>query len=100
MAADEESQSRLRVVIADDDPLAREMIAAIIGSEPSLELVGQAEDTDTAVDAVLEHSPDVAILDWVMPGGGGGRAAADIAQGAPGDGGDRSHRRGHRGRRP
>ncbi len=84
MSAGDESPGRIRVVIADDDPMARELLAAIIASEPSLELVGQGEDTESAVEAVLEHRPDVAVLDWVMPGGGGARAAGRIVRESPG----------------
>ncbi len=78
-----ESQTHLRVVIADDDPLAREIIAAVIESESSLALVGRGEDAASAVEAVLEHNPDVAVLDWVMPGGGGSMAAARIVRECP-----------------
>jgi DNA-binding NarL/FixJ family response regulator len=83
MGTDGESPSRLRVVIADDDPVAREMVAAIIASDASLHLVAQCDDTASAVESVLEHSPDVAVLDWVMPGGGGARAAKHIVRERP-----------------
>ena len=74
---------QLRVVIADDDPLVREIVATVIRAERSLTLVGESEDTASAVEAVLEHSPDVAVLDWVMPGGGGAMAAARIVRERP-----------------
>ena len=60
----------LRLIIADDDALARALIEAIVERDRELELVGSAEDADRAIELAGEHQPDVAVLDWVMPGGG------------------------------
>jgi DNA-binding NarL/FixJ family response regulator len=68
----------IRLVIADDEEDIRGLLTAIIESEPSLELVGSASDTEETIRIVGEEKPDVAIVDWVMPGGGGGRAAGEI----------------------
>ena len=75
--------SSLRVVVADDDPLARALVSEIVSGAEDLELVGAAEDAPSAVALVLEHSPDVAVLDWMMPGGGGPFAAREIVQSSP-----------------
>jgi len=74
---------RIRVIVADDDPLARELVAAIVEGDESLELVASAEDADGAVDLAAQHTPDVAVLDWVMPGGGGPQAARGIEKVSP-----------------
>lgn len=65
-------------MIADDDQLARAMIVAMIERADELELVGAAEDAASAIELATEHTPDVAVLDWVMPGGGGPAAAREI----------------------
>jgi DNA-binding NarL/FixJ family response regulator len=74
----EENGHPIRLVIADDEEDIRGLLAAIINGEPSLELVGSAADTEEAIRVVEREKPDVAIVDWVMPGGGGGRAAGEI----------------------
>lgn len=68
----------IRVVVADDDPLARLAIEAMIGRGDGLELAGSAADVDEIVALVGEQRPDVAVLDYMMPGGGGTEAARRI----------------------
>ena len=78
------SQVALRLIIADDDALARALIEAIVERDRELELVGSAEDAERAIQLANEHQPDVAVLDWVMPGGGGETAAREIVRHSPG----------------
>ena len=73
----------LRLIIADDDALARALIEAIVERDRELELVGSAEDAERAIELASEHQPDVAVLDWVMPGGGGEAAAREILRRSP-----------------
>jgi DNA-binding NarL/FixJ family response regulator len=73
----------LKLIIADDDALARALIEAIVERDEEVELVGSAEDTDRAIALADEHQPDVALLDWVMPGGGGPVAAREIRACSP-----------------
>jgi EAL domain-containing protein (putative c-di-GMP-specific phosphodiesterase class I)/CheY-like chemotaxis protein len=75
--------SAIRVLIADDEAAIREALADLIGSEPSLHLVGAACDADDAIRLAGMHHPDVAIVDVKMPGGGGPRAAAEIRSASP-----------------
>jgi DNA-binding NarL/FixJ family response regulator len=70
----------IRVLVADDDEMARTMLAALISSEPALELAGAARDTGEAVALAAAKQPDVALLDLDMPGGGGYRAAEEIGE--------------------
>ncbi|MEV0380144.1 response regulator transcription factor [Nonomuraea sp. NPDC050643] len=58
-----------RVLIVDDHRLFRSGVRAELGD--SIEVVGEAEDVETAVKAIAEHQPDVVLLDVHMPGGGG-----------------------------
>jgi EAL domain-containing protein (putative c-di-GMP-specific phosphodiesterase class I)/ActR/RegA family two-component response regulator len=73
---------RIRVLIADDEQAVRESLASVIGSDPSLEIVGSAQDAQGAIDLAAWRLPDVAMLDVRMPGGGP-RAAAEIARLSP-----------------
>jgi len=73
----------LTVMIADDDALARALIEAIVERDDELELVGCAEDAARAIELAGEHQPDIALLDWIMPGGGGAVAAREILLRSP-----------------
>ena len=73
----------VKLLIADDDALARALIEAIVERDRELELVGCAEDAEGAIALAGEHQPDVVVLDWVMPGGGGAVAAREILNRSP-----------------
>jgi len=73
--------SGLRVVIVDDHALFRTGVRAEI--ESAVDIVGEAEDVDTAVAAILEHRPDVVLLDVHLPGGGGTQVIAQVHRSAP-----------------
>jgi DNA-binding NarL/FixJ family response regulator len=72
-----------RVLIADDDPVMRMLLSAVVNSDAALELVGAAEDAPSAIALAAEHRPDVVLLDVEMPGGGGPHAAREIKKAAP-----------------
>lgn len=59
--------TRVRVVVADDHPLYREGVVRAVRERPEFELVGEAADGRTALDAIRELVPDVAVLDVKMP---------------------------------
>lgn len=56
----------MRIVIAEDDPLLREGLAALLRAE-SFEVVAAVEDPQSLLDAVATHHPDVALVDVRMP---------------------------------
>ncbi|HKW12516.1 MAG TPA: LytTR family DNA-binding domain-containing protein [Gemmatimonadaceae bacterium] len=58
---------RTRVVIADDEPLARQRIRSLLDGRDDVEIVGEARDGTEAVDMVLRDRPDVVFLDVKMP---------------------------------
>jgi len=60
--------ARLRVVVAEDEVVARDKIAAWVEAEPDLHLVAQVADGPGAVEAVDRLRPDVLFLDVQMPG--------------------------------
>ena len=60
-------QKKLRVLIADDEPLARQRIADMLSREPDVEIVGEVGDGVQAVEAIRSLRPDVVFLDVQMP---------------------------------
>ena len=66
MTADDKSQARKRVVIAEDEALIRMDLAEML-QEEGYEVVGQAGDGESAVKLAAEHRPDLVILDVKMP---------------------------------
>lgn len=58
----------IRVLVVDDEPLARLRLEDLLRHEPGVELVGTAEDGDAAVAAIRALRPDLVFLDVQMPG--------------------------------
>src|SRR5690606_27782568 len=58
----------LRVLIVDDEKLARERIMDLLAHEPDVEVVGVASNGQGAIDEIRELSPDLVFLDVQMPG--------------------------------
>jgi two-component system, LytTR family, response regulator len=59
---------RLRVLIADDELLGRERIAALLAEHPDVDVVAMVDDGAKAVEAIRALHPDVVFLDFQMPG--------------------------------
>lgn len=72
-----------RVVIADDHPAFRAGLRLLL-QDSGLDVVAEAADGLSAVDAVVEHRPDVALLDLQMPGLTGVEATRRLQEVAPG----------------
>jgi two-component system LytT family response regulator len=59
---------KIRTLIVDDEPLAREGVALALEAERDVEIVGSCEDGPSAVRAIRELAPDLVFLDVKMPG--------------------------------
>jgi two-component system LytT family response regulator len=57
----------LRVLIADDEPLGRQRLRALLEAEPDIEVVGECTDGPSAVTAIRQQRPDLLFLDVHMP---------------------------------
>jgi two-component system LytT family response regulator len=58
----------MRVVIVDDEPLARRRLRRLLGPEADVEIVAEAGDGRSAVRTIMTAKPDVVLLDVQMPG--------------------------------
>ncbi len=74
---------RIRVVIADDQELVRAGFAMVIGSQPDIQVVGQAGDGAQAVSLAESLHPDVVLMDVRMPGMDGVEATKRIHEALP-----------------
>ncbi|TGB08785.1 response regulator transcription factor [Streptomyces palmae] len=68
----------IRLLLAEDQAMVREALAALLGLEPDIEVVAQVARGDEVVEAARAHRPDVALLDIEMPGLTGLDAAAAL----------------------
>ncbi|KGM52816.1 chemotaxis protein CheY [Lysobacter concretionis Ko07 = DSM 16239] len=69
----------MRVVIADDEPLALARLRGLLKDLPGIEVVAEAGDGQQALQACAEHEPDLVLLDIAMPGIDGLEAARHLA---------------------
>ena len=60
--------AKLRALIVDDEPLARDGIRLHLEDQPDIEVIGEAEDGESALEAIRELEPDIVFLDIQMPG--------------------------------
>jgi DNA-binding NarL/FixJ family response regulator len=74
----------LRVVIADDHPVVRDGLSALLSSVPGIDVVGTAATGREALRAAVTLRPQVLVLDVQMPDMDGIGAAREIARAAPG----------------
>ena len=58
---------KIRTLIVDDEPLAREGVALLLARDPEIEVVGEAADGAAALQAIRLHHPDLVFLDVQMP---------------------------------
>ena len=72
----------IRVVVADDDDTIRDVLSAVMASDPRFAVVGEAADGIELLEVVTRTDADVVLLDVRMPSGGA-TAARALQQGPP-----------------
>ncbi len=75
--------SKLRILIADDHPVFRYGMRALLGTMPDVEVVGEATTGDQVVRAAVTVQPDVVLMDVHMPGLNGIEATREIMRSHP-----------------
>jgi two-component system LytT family response regulator len=63
--------NKLRILIVDDEPLARERVRALLLSETSAEIIGECSNGIEAIASIRNERPDIVFLDMQMPGADG-----------------------------
>ena len=71
-------KGKIRVLIADDHTIVRIGLAALLGAEKDIEVVGEAKNGDVAVREALRLTPDIVIMDLMMPKKDGAAATAEL----------------------
>ncbi len=74
---------RIRVLVADDHPVFRYGMRALLSAEPDIELVGEAADGEEAIQLAASLRPDVILMDLNMPGTNGIEATRRILEAGP-----------------
>jgi DNA-binding NarL/FixJ family response regulator len=74
----------LRVLIVDDNEVARASVAAVLGGEEDITVVGQCSDGTQVIDTARAVAPDVVIMDLAMPIVGGVQATRELLAEQPG----------------
>ena len=76
-------KQKIRVLIADDHTIVRIGLAALLGAEKDIEVVGEAQNGEVAVNEALRLSPDVIIMDRMRPKKDGAEATAELREKLP-----------------
>jgi DNA-binding NarL/FixJ family response regulator len=76
----------IRVVVADDHPVFRYGLLAVLDGADGVETVGEAEDGERLLEVVERERPDVVVTDLHMPGLDGVAATREVLRRAPGTG--------------
>lgn len=75
------SEGKIRVFLVDDHDVVRRGVRAYI--EEEVEIVGEADEVDAAVELIRERKPDVVLLDVNLPGGGGRKVLEAVVPNDP-----------------
>ena len=78
------SVTPIRIVLVEDNQVFREALELLLGLRSDIEVVASVGDGTEAVPACREHSPDVILMDFRMPGLDGVQATAAVRAACPG----------------
>jgi DNA-binding NarL/FixJ family response regulator len=74
---------KLRIFMADDHPIVREGLKALINSQPDMEVIGEVADGRSAVEQVPQLAPDIVVMDISMPHLNGIHATQELRRISP-----------------
>jgi DNA-binding NarL/FixJ family response regulator len=74
---------RLRVLVIDDDDLARELLGRLLGDEDGVTVCAEAGSAEEGLRAAADAAPDVIVTDWMLPGANGAEVTAELLRRAP-----------------
>ena len=84
MQSSDRTGDTIRVVLVDDHAVVRQGVRTFLGTQPDLQVVGEAGSGEEGVRLCREHTPDVVLVDLVMPGLDGVETTRRIRQASPG----------------
>ena len=73
----------IRILLVEDNKVFREALELLLGLRADVEIVAAVGDGTAAVPAVLEHRPDVVLMDYRLPGLDGVQATAAVREASP-----------------
>jgi NarL family two-component system response regulator LiaR len=73
----------VRILVVDDHPVVRHGLKVLLGTEPGMEVVGEAADGAEAIEMASRFLPDVVLMDLVMPGMDGVAATRQVLAANP-----------------
>jgi two-component system, NarL family, response regulator NreC len=73
----------IRVLLVDDHAILRAGLRRVLDAEPDIEVVAEAESAERAIFEAIESSPDVVVLDVVMPGKSGIEGTPELLRAVP-----------------
>jgi PAS domain S-box-containing protein len=72
------AEKKIRIMLVDDHPVMRQGLRVLLGEDPTLEIVGEASDGESAISLARELKPDIILMDISMPGMNGIQATRVI----------------------
>lgn len=78
MSPERSAGRRIRALVVDDEPLAREGLRVLLAREPDVEVVGECGDGESAAEAIAALRPDLVFLDVQMPEADGFAALCEV----------------------
>jgi DNA-binding NarL/FixJ family response regulator len=73
----------IRIVLVEDNKVFREALELLLGLQPDIQVVASVESGSDAVRAAQEHSPDIVLMDYRLPGLDGVQATRAVREAAP-----------------